>query len=59
MKINYFDYESKLKFIFKSIFKVTDKFCDMIFEKKLSKSDIFAYFCDNKLVAASYAIELM
>ncbi len=56
MKINYCDYESKLKFLFKTIFKVTDKFCDMIFEKKLSKSDIFAQICDNELVAASYAI---
>lgn len=56
MKINYYEYESKLKFLFKTIFKVTDKFCDMIFEKKLSKSDIFAQICDNRLVAVSYAI---
>ncbi len=59
MKINYCDYESKLKFLFKTIFKVTDKFCDMIFEKKLSKSDIFAQICDDELVAFSYAMEFL
>jgi len=56
-RLEYKKYEADLKDLFKKIFKVTDSFCDMIFEKKLSQSDIFAEIFDNKVVAFSYALD--
>ncbi len=56
MKISYIENKNELKSFFKEIFKVTDEFCGIVFEKKLSKSDIFAEFCEGEIACVSYAI---
>ncbi len=59
MKISYSDYKNELKKLFKEIFKETDSFNEMIFEKKLSEADIFALFCNDEIACVTYAIHFM
>lgn len=56
MVINYKENEKELKHLFKEVFNEEDDFIEVIFAKKLSKSDIFAIKQKNKIVAFAYGI---
>lgn len=56
MKLEYSYYKNEIKSLFKEIFKETDSFCEMIFENKLSESDIFGEIIGKELAAITFAI---
>lgn len=56
MLTTYNENKTELKELFKEIFHESDSFTDIIFEKKLSKSDIFTIKENGKILAFAYGI---
>ena len=56
MIINYRENEKQLKSLFREIFLESEEFTNLIFEKKLSESDIFAIKEKNEIVSFAYGI---